>query len=256
MKYFFFLIVLLAQTTLAQITITGRVIGESEKAKISQTLDSGPAHIGHDELPNLPLDSMGQFVLSYPSSVPRYVTLSFDLTAAIMLLLFPGDSVHVVYDHRLIDRAALMKGGVKARPPKGWLTVTGNNAAGHWQLNQLDFVPFDKFVPIRDSFNIQAANRSVAKVAGWLRSYHQRYCEGFDSLKALGLVTDKYRDAVKRNFRYLFLAETGQQIYEYSLKHRKTGGSDFARALNDTLLGIAPDENDLFLPGLSWYSTY
>jgi thiol-disulfide isomerase/thioredoxin len=149
------------------------------------------------------------------------------------VLMLPGDSLNLHFDLRLGNPA--------------WVRYKGTNAAGQFLFNQINYAPYDKFVPVLTALSKLPVNRStfIAEINNCVSNVMSR----FDTLKTSGQISPKFRETMQLCFKLIFYEQVIDK-FTGNYKQRDVINKAERDSILDVLTAQMPDGADASLKGL------
>ncbi len=149
-------------------------------------------------------DSLRKIIhLDYPSFIAIYFTdEKKQFITRSDILLFPGDSIHLNFDLNHDDFNSVIYGG--------------NNSMGQKLFNEINFQPYNKFIPVFDALDKLPKNKNniVSEIEDIVVSIKNR----FDSLQKKALVTDEFIEYMNVCFKSLMYDQVVLSLLRESKK--------------------------------------
>lgn len=117
------------------------------------------------------------------------------------ILVFPGDSIHLDFDLN--------------KPDESSVVYSGDNWMGNKLFNEINFVPYNKFIPVFDALDSLPGNKEnfvsdINAIAGKIESR-------FDSLQRQRFITEDFKNYVSVCFRSLIFQQAISKLLKKDL---------------------------------------
>lgn len=132
------------------------------------------------------------FKLENPSFIKIYFRNSKNQFLTLCdLLLFPGDSLHINFD-------------LSIDTPNSFV-YSGSNAMGQKLFNEINFQPYNKFIPVFDALDKLPSNKNT--IVTEIDSITYSLVSRFDTLRQMKYITDEFVEYLTVSLKFLFYNE-------------------------------------------------
>ena len=155
------------------------------------------------------------------------------------VLLFPGDSLNLHFNLALGN--------------PGWVQYSGANAAGQYLFNQINLVPYNKFIPVFNTFGRLPGNTKtfVSEINNCVSDIVNR----FDTLKNKGQVSPEFVESVRLCFKALFYEQVIDK-FTGNYEERQVVSKHYRDSIVRLLIMQMPDVKDKALSALYLSTIY